>query len=589
MRCGDPPSSDVPMLDVAQIETAKRFASNERRGLRPPGAIIYDIGERSAPAWKPCSRALQVVRRDGLNHETATATAIGQFTGEISQLAGRAALATGRAGPRVGAKFAFDVPISARSWSDLRSSGRWCAFILRRVGLIQEGKARCWSVGRARRLPCGLHAGNGYPYTVLDASADEKVAPSWSAWHPAGGLAADGLPERDGAEAADGSRGRGLPRHHPASIRRACMTSPWSGRGSPVSPPRSTRASEGLSVLVLDQRAYGGQAGASARIENYLGFPTGISGRALAGRAFSQALKFGAEIAIPLEVARLDCGGPERRPDAPLLLHLTDGRAVRARTVVIASGARYRQPPIPIWRPLRGLASLIGRRRSRRSCARARRSRWSAAETRGKPSCSSPQGQASASGRAQGRLEATMSRYLIDRIAALPNVDLHVGKGWSRWRATRPRASRPRCFVIGPPAPPACCPLRHLFLFIGADPNAGYQNCAAVDDKGFVLTGLASDGGRSRRRRAALETSVPGVFAIGDVRAGSTKRVAAAVGEGAAGRGTDPHRARAAAGAGLRSARIRYRRASASRRIPSTRDAAGTNLPGLNPATACRA
>ena len=106
-------------------------------------------------------------------------------------------------------------------------------------------------------------------------------------------------------------------------------------------------ASEGLSVLVLDQRAFGGQAGASARIENYLGFPTGISGMALAGRAFNQALKFGAEIAIPLEVARLDCGGPRGIPGDPLRLELTDGRAVRARTVVVASGARYRRPDIP--------------------------------------------------------------------------------------------------------------------------------------------------------------------------------------------------------------------------------------------------
>jgi thioredoxin reductase (NADPH) len=106
-------------------------------------------------------------------------------------------------------------------------------------------------------------------------------------------------------------------------------------------------ASEGLSVLALDQRGFGGQAGASARIENYLGFPTGISGGALAGRAFSQALKFGAEVAIPLQVAHLDCGGPARRPGDPLRLELSDGRSVRARTVVVASGARYRQPNIP--------------------------------------------------------------------------------------------------------------------------------------------------------------------------------------------------------------------------------------------------
>jgi thioredoxin reductase (NADPH) len=129
-------------------------------------------------------------------------------------------------------------------------------------------------------------------------------------------------------------------------------------------------ASEGLSVIVLDQRAYGGQAGASARIENYLGFPTGISGQALAGRAFNQAQKFGAEIAIPLEVARLDCSGDGLPAGAPPRLELVDGRTVRARTVVIASGARYRRPDISRVR-----ASHTGPPRSKPSCAREKRSR----------------------------------------------------------------------------------------------------------------------------------------------------------------------------------------------------------------------
>ena len=172
-------------------------------------------------------------------------------------------------------------------------------------------------------------------------------------------------------------------------------------------------------------------------------------------------------------MARLDCGGPERRPDAPLLLHLTDGRAVRARTVVIASGARYRQPPIPNLATFEGaLASLIGRRRSRRSCARVRRSRWSAAETRrGKPSCSSRVKRLHLVVRREG-LEATMSRYLIDRIAALPNVDLHVGKEVVVLEGDQTeglgRGVRNRSTGATHVA------LRHLFLFIGADPNAGW-------------------------------------------------------------------------------------------------------------------
>jgi thioredoxin reductase (NADPH) len=298
-------------------------------------------------------------------------------------------------------------------------------------------------------------------------------------------------------------------------------------------------ASEGLSVLVFDQRAIGGQAGASARIENYLGFPTGISGQALAGRAFNQAQKFGAELAIPLEVARLDCGGGARRAGDPLRLDLTDGQAVRARTVVVASGARYRRPDIP------NLSSLEG----------AGVSYW-ASPVEGKL-CEGEEIAVVGGGNSAGQavaflapkvkrlhlvvrgkgLEATMSRYLIDRIANLPNVDLHVGKEVVALEGDRTAGLSAALFRHRTSGDTHSCPLRHLFLFIGAEPNAAWlTNGAAVDSKGFVLTGFDLPHAASPTRRPALplETSVPGVFAIGDVRAGSTKRVAAAVGEGAA-------------------------------------------------------
>jgi thioredoxin reductase (NADPH) len=298
-------------------------------------------------------------------------------------------------------------------------------------------------------------------------------------------------------------------------------------------------ASEGLSVLVLDQRAIGGQAGASARIENYLGFPTGISGQALAGRAFSQAQKFGAEIAVPLEVAQLDCGGPARRHGDPLNLELTDGRVVRARTVVIASGARYRRPDIP------NLATFEG----------AGVSYW-ASPVEAKL-CEGEEvalvGGGNSAGQAvvflapkvkrlhlivRGRgLAATMSSYLIDRIGALSNVDLHVGTEVVALGGDRSNGLTAVTLCERTSGATRTSPLRHLFLFIGADPNAAWlEHRIAVDAKGFVVTGFDCPHGAVTARRAALplETSMPGVFAIGDVRAGSTKRVAAAVGEGAA-------------------------------------------------------
>jgi thioredoxin reductase (NADPH) len=283
--------------------------------------------------------------------------------------------------------------------------------------------------------------------------------------------------------------------------------------------------SEGLSVIVLDQRAFGGQAGASMRIENYLGFPTGISGMALAGRAFNQALKFGVEIAIPLEVARLDCGNS----GGPLRLELNNGAVVRARTVVVASGARYRRPPIPNLSIFEGAGiSYWASPVEAKLCEGEEVALIGGGNSAVK--------QLHLVVRGEG-LEASMSRYLIDRIKALPNVELHTKTEIVGLEGDQATGLTGAVFRDRTTGATHTCPLRHLFLFIGADPNARWlDDCVAVDDKGFVVTGEAFAQGNGAIGRAALplETNRPGVFAIGDVRAGSTKRVAAAVGEGAA-------------------------------------------------------
>jgi thioredoxin reductase (NADPH) len=468
------------------------------------------------------------------------------ISGEVSQLAGRAALATGRAGPEGCKALPFDAAHLRALVVGSAELGEVImrAFILRRVGLIQEGGVGSVLVGRPGapdlvRLQ-GFLARNGYPHTVLDASADGEGRAVLERF----GVQPEELPLMICANGtvlkrptdAEAAVCLGItPDFDPQRMYDVAVV----GAGPAGLATAVYAASEGLSVLVLDQQAFGGQAGASARIENYLGFPTGISGLALAGRAFNQALKFGAEIAIPLEVARLECGGPERARADPLRLHLTDGRAVGARTVVVASGARYRRPDIPN-------VSIF---------ERAGVSYW-ASPVEAKL-CEGEEVALVGGGNSAGQavvflapkvkrlhlvvrregLEATMSRYLIDRIAALPNVDLHIGKEVVALEGDQTEGLTAAVIRKRSSGATHACPLRHLFLFIGAEPNAGWlQNCAAVDDKGFVLTGLACPGGASSRRRAALplETSVPGVFAIGDVRAGSTKRVAAAVGEGAA-------------------------------------------------------
>jgi thioredoxin reductase (NADPH) len=418
------------------------------------------------------------------------------------------------------------------------------AFILRRVGLLQAGSVGSILGGRPDspelvRLQ-GFLARNGYPCTVLDALADDEgraVAERFGVLPQELPLMVcpDGTVLKRPTEAEAGARLGITPDLDPQTLYDVAVV----GAGPAGLATAVYAASEGLSVIVLDQRAFGGQAGASARIENYLGFSTGISGQALAGRAFNQAQKFGAEIAIPLEVARLDCSGGELPAGAPPRLELVDGRTVRARTVVIASGARYRRPDIANLSIFEGAGI----------------SYW-ASPVEAKL-CEEEEVALIGGGNSAGQavvflapkvkrlhlvvrgtgLEATMSRYLIDRIAALPNVDLHVGKEVVALEGDQAKGLTAAVMRQRHSGTTHACPLRHLFLFIGADPNTGWlENCVATDPKGFVITGngFGDDVNPTQRPALPLETTLPGVFAIGDVRAGSTKRVAAAVGEGAA-------------------------------------------------------
>ncbi len=285
--------------------------------------------------------------------------------------------------------------------------------------------------------------------------------------------------------------------------------------------------SEGLSTIVLDCRAFGGQAGASSRIENYLGFPTGISGMALMARAFNQAQKFGVEMVIPDEAKLLGAAGDGARYQ----LDVGDGETVRARTVVIASGARYRRLDIDNLAQFEGTsvhywASPI----EARLCRDQEVALVGAGNSAGQAAVYLASNVRKVTLLARrDSLDATMSRYLVERIEAQPNIEVlteteiaalegHEGNLEAlRWRnrATGLETTRP---------------IRHLFLFIGADPNTDWlANCeVALDAKGFVRTGPDVASGHG-----LMETSRSGVFAIGDVRCGSTKRVAAAVGEGA--------------------------------------------------------
>jgi len=517
-----------PVLTQAQIDSAARFASGPARRFAP-GETAYEIGERGAPAWLVLEGTIDVVRRDGLSHEAPVTThGPGQLTGEINQLAGRASIAAGRAGSAGCLALPFDPAHLRALMIGSADVGEVVmrALILRRVGLIEQGGAGTILIGTPGspdilRLQ-GFLTRSGYPNLVLDAETDEEGR----ALVERIGVAASELPlvvcpsgtllRRPGEAELAACLGM-----TPDLARDAVYDVAVVGAGPAGLAAAVYAASEGLSVIVLDERAMGGQAGASMRIENYLGFPTGISGQALAGRAFSQAMKFGAEIAVPIKVGRLDCTDDSHR------LELSGGRRIRAGAVVIASGARYRRPDIA------NLASFEGAGIS--YWASPIEARLCAGEEVALVGGGNSAGQAVVFLAPQVKrlhlfvrrdLAETMSRYLIDRIAALPNVEIHIGAEVVAVEGDPAGGLTGATFRRRADGQTHRCVLRHLFRFIGAEPNGGWiEGCVDTDAKGFVITGTGA---------LPLETSMPGVFAIGDVRAGSTKRVAAAVGEGAA-------------------------------------------------------
>ena len=521
-----------PTLSPAEIDRLGRFG--EPRSYRA-GERVVTAGKVSPGLIVVLSGKIEVSQGGELDRREIIVTpGPGQFTGELAQLSARPSLVDAVAVEPVDAIVIRSERLRDVMVQEAELGERIMrALILRRVGLLQTGAGGPVIIGRADHADVlrleGFLARNGQPHRVLDAASDPCATTLIERFHVDPHhlpivLCPNGTVLRNPTE-TELARCIGLVRPIDASkIYDVAIV----GAGPAGLAAAVYAASEGLSVIVLDRRAFGGQAGASARIENYLGFPTGISGMALMARAWNQAQKFGAEMAIPDPAHQLsdreDAG--ERR----YVLSVGDGETLQARSVVVASGARYRRLDVanlaqfegssvhywasPIEAALCGGQEvvLVGAGNSAGQAAVYLASRvgkvWLLA--RG------------------ASLEASMSRYLVERIRAQPNIEVLTrteitaldGKEGSlesvRWRDRANGAETTR-------------PIRHMFLFIGADPNTAWlARCdVALDDKGFVRTG---DGGAARH---ALETSRPGVFAIGDVRAGSVKRVAAAVGEGA--------------------------------------------------------
>ena len=525
-----------PALTPQEIARMRRFG--ETRTYQH-GETLFETGKPGPGMFVLLSGHVAITQRDGLGHVTPVIDqGPGQFLAEIGQLSGRVALVDGHAEGDVETLLIAPERLRALLVAEADLGERIMrALILRRVNLIQGGVGGPVLIGPANssgviRLQ-GFLTRNGYPHHLLDPVADHDAAeliarysPSPTDWPLV--VATDGTVLRNPGE-SELARAMGMIR---ALAKDKVYDVAVVGSGPAGLSTAVYAASEGLAVAVCDARAFGGQAGASARIENYLGFPTGISGLALTARAYNQAQKFGADMMIPVSVMALDCS----RADGTFGLRLDDGEVLSARSIVVASGARYRRPEIANLADFEGRgvwywASPI----EARLCAEQEVVLVGAGNSAG-------QAAVFLSGHARkvimvirgGGLGASMSRYLIERIEATPNIDLvfnaevvalegaqDVSLERVRWRS---RLGGDECSAD----------IRNLFLFVGADPATGWlDGCGVMVDRGgFVVTGAQCRKGEGQPA-SALETSVPGVFAVGDVRSGSVKRVGGAIGEGA--------------------------------------------------------
>ena len=529
-----------PRLREAQLEVVRRFAEAHERTFAP-GESIFNVGERGVSAWFLLRGSAEISGRDGLNQPIELQSLeSGHFTGELHQLTGGPALAGAVAGPDGCVAIPLDAVrlraliVGSAELGELIMR----AFILRRVGLHERGVGPVL-LGRAGsadllRLQTFLRR-NTYPHLVLDCSSERGRQMIDALNLPPGDLpilvcACGRVLKRPSNEEAGVWLGITPVLRSEELYDVAVVGAGPAGLATAV-----YAASEGLSVLVLDGEVLGGQAGASARIENYLGFPTGISGLALTARAFSQAQKFGAQVAIPLRATQLRCAGNGASSDY-VELSLSEQGSVRAKTVVIASGARYKRPVVSDLRSFEGDSiHYWASPAEAKLCADQEVALVGAGNSAGQAVVFlAPQVKRLTMIVRGGGLEASMSRYLIDRIKALRNVDIIVGSELATLHGEH--AGGLAAVTIRERVSGAIreLPIRQLFMFIGAEPNTTWlDGCVELDQKGYVQTGLQG-AAHTSTSRYALQTSLPRVFAIGDVRGGSTKRVASAVGEGAA-------------------------------------------------------
>lgn len=520
-----------PALEPRDIERLRRFGDDV---TYPAGTTIVKAGDLSPGVIVVLSGKVEISQATALHRrEVIVKHQAGQFMGELAQLSNRPSLVDADVVENVEAFIITpdrlrDVLVQEAVLGERIMR----ALILRRANLLETAAGGPIIIGKSDngdviRLQ-GFLRRNVQPHRHLDPDRDPDAACLINRFHidvhhlPIV-LCPNGDMLRNPGE-NELARCIGL-------VRRIDETKLYDvaivGSGPAGLAASVYAGSEGLSTIVLDCRAFGGQAGASSRIENYLGFPTGISGLALMARAYNQAQKFGVEMAIPDEAHRLSA--EQDGADASYVLEVGEGERVRARSVVIACGARYRRLD------LANLAEFEAS--SVHYWASPIEARLCEGQEVALVGAGNSAGQAAVYLASQVRkvwllvrgasLGASMSNYLVERIKAQPNIEVEVrtevtclegedgNLTGARWRNNETGVEKAR-------------PIRHLFLLVGADPNTDWlAGCdITLDAKGFIRTGLGED-------RHLLETNRPGVFAIGDVRSGSVKRVASSVGEGA--------------------------------------------------------
>ena len=525
-----------PILTPAQISRVR--ALSESRHLKA-GEILFAPDDTNVPFFVLLSGAMEIVQPDFAGERPIAKHGPGEFTGEMTMISGRRCLVLGRvtepgeflevSGEGLRSLIAKDAELNEIFMR---------AFILRRLELIQRGLGNLILLGSrysAKTLELReFLTRNGHPYSYVDLDRDKTSQELLDRFEVT----------RDEVPVVICSN-RGVMRNPSIQKLADCLGfNSWIdesqvrdliivGGGPSGLAAAVYGASEGLDVLVIETDSPGGQAGSSSKIENYLGFPTGVSGQELATRAITQAEKFGAKLMVARNVVRLDCA---RRPYQVVL---DNGNTLPARAVIIATGAQYNKPRIPNLQRFEGQGVYYG--------ATYMESQLCEEEDVIVVGGGNSAGQAavflSQTARKvymlvrSGQLSDTMSRYLIQRIEQNPGIELHYRteiadlEGDTHLERVRWRDQAGETSVHD---------IRHVFIMAGASPRTDWlQGCLALDNKGFILTGRDLDTATETTLRPIatapqmLETSLRGVFAVGDVRSGNVKRVASAVGEGA--------------------------------------------------------